>query len=102
MLNGLMERGFEIHLESHAAAILGTDFAGALLDIDDVLLGVSVPITEIIGSGGGESKGTQRMRKALNDVGWRKVCFEIEKTINGVKRESISHEVDHVKGFEGN
>jgi hypothetical protein len=101
MLEGLRQTGFEIHLESHAAAILSTDFPTALTDIESVLLAVRVPITEIIGSGGGEAQGTQRMRHAFNDAGWRKSIFEIEKSINGVPRESISHEVDHVKSFEG-
>lgn len=63
---------------------------------------LDIPITEIIGSGGGESKGTQRLRRALALHGWRKVCFEIKKTINGIERESISHEVDHVREFAGN
>jgi hypothetical protein len=59
-----------------------------------------VPITEIVGSGGGETKGTQRMRKAFSDSGWKKKEYEITKIINGVARESTSHEVDHVKEFK--
>jgi Restriction endonuclease BglII len=101
MLERLKEGGFEIHLESHAAAILGQDFPAALSDLEKVLLAVSVPITEIIGSGGGETKGTQRMRRAFDDAGWHKHIFEIRKIIDGVEREAISHEVDHVKEFEG-
>src|SRR5205823_9923876 len=47
------------------------------------------------------TEGTQRMRRALNELAWQKHEFEIKKTIDGVERESISHEVDHVKNFEG-
>ncbi len=64
-----------------------------------VLCGVTIPIEEIIGSGGGETKGTQRLRKALAATGWHKVNFVVEKTINGVRKESQSHEVDHVRTF---
>ncbi len=32
-------------------------------------------------------------------MGWEKHVFEIGKTIDGVQRESTSHEVDHVKRF---
>jgi len=39
------------------------------------------------------------MRRAFNDVGWHKFIFEIRKIINGTERESISHEMDHVKDF---
>lgn len=99
MLNKLKKRGFEIRLESHAQAILERDFPEALQDVEAVLSEVDVPITEIIGSGGGETKGTQRLRRALKDKGWEKKIFEIKKIINGVERESISHEVDHVKQF---
>lgn len=99
MLRILKEKGFEIELHSHAAAILERDFPDALAEIEDVLSRVDVPITEIIGSGGGEAKGTQRLRQALAGKGWKKVCFEIKKTINGVEKESVSHEVDHVRTF---
>lgn len=101
MLEQLKIRGFEIRCESHAAAILEKDFPAALKELEAALLELTVPITEIIGSGGGETKGTQRMRRAFNDVGWQKFIFEIRKIINGVEREAISHEVDHVKGFDG-
>ena len=100
LLEGLGERGFDVNFVSHAAAILEKDFPSALDELERVLLGVRVPIEEIIGSGGGEAQGTQRMRHALNELGWSKRKFEIKKTINGVERESTSHEVDHVKDFD--
>ncbi len=99
MLDILQEKGFAIRFESHAASILNGDFPEALDDIQAALAGVEVPITEIIASGGGETKGTQRMRRALSARGWNKINFEITKTINGVPRESRSHEIDHVKKF---
>ena len=102
MLDALTEKGFELQFESHAAAILEMDFPSALGELETALSSFEIPIAEIIGSGGGETKGTQRMRHALSDLGWKKVHFEIKKTINGVERESISHEVDHAKQFDGN
>ena len=100
-LERLSERGFDIQWESHACAILEKDFPTALAEIERVLSGFQIPITEIIGSGGGETKGTQRMRRALTELGWRKGKFEIKKTINDVQRQSISHEIDHVREIEG-
>jgi hypothetical protein len=100
-LEALKDRGFEIRCESHVAAILEVDFPIALKELETALLNLSVPIIEIIRSGGGETKGTQRMRRAFNDVGWQKYVFEIKKIINGIEREAISHEVDHVKEFSG-
>lgn len=100
MLERLKERNFEIQLESHAAAILEKDFPGVLADIENVLMALEIPIMEIIGSGGGEAKATQRLRHAFDALGWHKKQFEIKKIINGVERESISHEVDHAKEFE--
>lgn len=102
MLQNLKDLGFEIQFESHAAAILQIDFPQAIEELQSALSKLTVPITEIIGSGGGETKGTQRMRHAFDDVGWHKFVFEIKKTINGVEREAISHEIDHVKQFDGN
>ena len=91
LLKNLAARGFEIEFHGHAAAILSVDFAAAIAELDKILTAVTIPISELIGSGGGEAAGTQRMRKALTDKGWRKTKFEIKKIVNGVERESISH-----------
>lgn len=100
MFQSLVDKGFQIEFHSHAEAILSVDFADAVTELETVLSTVTIPIEEIIGSGGGESKGTQRLRRALAGCGWQKVNFIVEKTINGVKKESQSHEVDHVRSFE--
>lgn len=100
MLDKLKQRGFQVEFVSHAAAILGVDFPDVLTEIEGVLEGITVPIEEIIGSGGGEAKGTQRLRRKLAEHGWKKTNFLIEKRINGQPRESISHEVDHVRTFD--
>ena len=51
--------------------------------------------------GGGEGELTQRLRHALADqYGWKKHSFEIKKIVDGVEKESISHEIDHVKRFQ--
>jgi len=97
MLEILRAREFELFPTSHAEAILSSDFGEALQEIESSLIDLELPITEIIGSGGGEAKSTQRLRHALAGHGWEKTTFEIKKTINGTERESISHEVDHVR-----
>jgi hypothetical protein len=112
MLAKLKARGYQILFESHAVAILQHDFPLVLEDLEAVLNDFEIPITEIIGSGGGESKGTQRLRKALYAKSWRKANFEIRKTIryseagaksdpSQIERESTTHEIDHVKSFAG-
>ncbi|MCC6949562.1 MAG: restriction endonuclease [Bradyrhizobiaceae bacterium] len=93
------QKGYQIEFHSHAKAILTIDFPGALLELEQVLNSLTIPIEEIIAGGGGEAKGTQRLRKKLNEMGWVKTKFEIKKTINNRERESISHEIDHVKEF---
>ena len=99
MFEALCDRGFEVEFLSHAEAILSVDFPDAADDLEAVLRGFSIPIEEIIAGGGGEAKGTQRLRKALADRGWTKTTFTVEKIINGKPRESQSHEVDHVKEY---
>jgi len=97
MFEILASREFQIEFHSHATAILGVDFPEALAELDHAIGEMSIPIEEIIGSGGGEAKGTQRLRRALAKLGWRKANFTVEKSINGKPRESISHEIDHVR-----
>jgi len=91
-LNALGAKGFDIRFVSHAKSILMGDFPGALVQLGKILDQLSLPITEIIGSGGGETKFTQRLRKSLTDLGWKKHNFQIKKTVDGVPRESTSHE----------
>jgi restriction endonuclease BglII len=99
MFNRLKERGFEIEFQSHAKAILSVDFPEVAEQLEGVLLVSTIPIEEIIGSGGGETKGTQRLRKALAAHDWRKHNFVVQRIIDGVQREARSHEIDHVRTF---
>jgi len=98
--DSLEAQGFEIRFLGHAQSIMRGEFADVLIDLGKALGDLDLPITEIIGSGGGETKFTQRLRRALAAMGWRKHVFEIGKTIDGVQRESVSHEVDHVKRYD--
>ncbi len=99
MFDTLKTLGFQIEIHSHAQAILSVDFPDAVAELERVIGGLTIPIEEIIGSGGGETQGTQRLRRGLADIGWTKMNFVVEKRINGVAREAISHEIDHVKRF---
>ena len=101
MLAALTSRGFQIELHSHAEAILKVDFPAALNELEQVLGTLTIPIDDLIRSGGGEARHTQGMRRALSDIGWKKREFTIQKLIDGRERESISHEVDHVRVFDG-
>lgn len=100
MFEQLKAKGFEIEFKSHAEAILGVDFPEVAEQLESVLLSSTIPIEEIIGSGGGETKGTQRLRNALAAHGWRKHNFVVQRIIDGVQREAQSHEIDHVKSFD--
>src|SRR5579871_355228 len=99
MFDRLKERGFEIEFRAHAEAILRIDFPEVAEQLETVLLSSTIPIEEIIGSGGGETKATQRLRRALAAQEWRKHNFVVKRTIDGVEREAQSHEIDHVKTF---
>ncbi|MEA1676637.1 BglII/BstYI family type II restriction endonuclease [Nitrospirillum sp. BR 11163] len=101
MFPTLLQRGFQVEFHSHARAILGVDFPDAMAELDAVIGALSIPVTEIVGSGGGEAKITQRLRRSLAEHGWEKAHFTIEKRVNGKRRESISHEVDHVRDVPG-
>jgi hypothetical protein len=100
MFDKLIEQAFEIDFRSHAKAILSVDFPEVASDLEKLLLQSTIPIEEIIGSGGGETKGTQRLRNALAANAWAKHKFNVQRIIDGVEREAQSHEVDHVRAFE--
>lgn len=100
MFERLSAAGFELQFTSHAEAILRHDFGDLIGEIEDALLDVKLPISEIIGGGGGEAKMTQRLRKALAELGWPKHNFIVTKTVDGIPKESTSHEIDHVRKSE--
>lgn len=99
MLAKLKAKGFEVVALHHAEAILKHDMPDALQEIEDVLIDASIDAVELIRGGGGEGELTQRLRRSFCDKGWLKHNFEIKKTVDGVEKESISHEIDHVKVF---
>jgi Restriction endonuclease BglII len=99
-LEPLVARGFQVKYLNHARAILNVDFPEALAEIQEVLSGFSITLESLIRGGGGEHDLTQRLRGAFASRGWTKHIFEIEKLIDGRRRESQSHEVDHVRQLE--
>jgi hypothetical protein len=99
MFESLKAHGYQVEYVSHAEAILGVDFPTAAEELERALVKATIPIEEIIAGGGGETKGTQRLRRALSELGWKKGIFTVQKIINGVAKESQTHEIDHVKAF---
>jgi hypothetical protein len=97
MLSELRKQGFQIEALSHARAILEVDFPEVEAELTDVLKNFRIPVKELIAGGGGEAKGTQRLRNALTEKHWPKFHFHVERKINGKVLESQSHEVDHVR-----
>jgi hypothetical protein len=98
MFEKLIERGFEIITLHHAEAILSHDMIEEIGQLEELLSNLIIPAKNLIASGGGESETTQELRKKLsNRYGWEKHKFEIRKIVDGEEKESISHEIDHVK-----
>lgn len=102
MFEKLKSKGFEILTLHHAEAILKHDMPEAIGELEEVLLDAKLPLEELVFGGGGEGELTQRLRREFADkFGWKKHNFEIKKIVDGIQTESISHEIDHVKSFEG-
>jgi len=100
MFEKMRSKGFQVRMLHHAEAILTHDMRSAAEEIESVLLDVAIPAEELVRGGGGEGQATQRLRRALSDTfGWKKHVFEIKKIVDGVEKESISHEIDHVKSL---
>ncbi len=100
MFERLKDKGFQVTALHHAEAILAHDMGEAVSELEEVLLEVEIPLETLIRGGGGEGELTQRLRHLLADkYGWKKHNFEVKKIVDGVEKESISHEVDHVKRF---
>jgi hypothetical protein len=57
MFEALRDRDFQIEFHSHAKAILSVDFPEVATQLEKILAVATIPIEEIIRSGGGETKG---------------------------------------------
>jgi hypothetical protein len=97
MLEALRARGFDVLTRNHAEAILAHDFAAETAELVAALTAHRIAIADIVAGGGGESGQTQRLRHTLSDAGWSKHSFSVRIMVDGVEREAISHEVDHVR-----
>jgi hypothetical protein len=102
MFEKIKANGFQVLALHHAEAILKHDMPSAIDEIESALLEAAIPAIELVRGGGGEGEFTQRLRKKLSfEHSWKKHNFEIKKIVDGVEKESISHEIDHVKVFPG-
>ena len=101
MLRALREMGFDIATRNHAEAILSYDFPDQLGELVGALTGYRISVAELVGGGGGESGQTQRLRRSLTEMDWRKHSFTVQTIVDGIEREGISHEIDHVRRSPG-
>ncbi|GAB6067153.1 hypothetical protein JCM13664_04710 [Methylothermus subterraneus] len=100
MFDKLKQKGFQILTLHHAEAILKHDMSKGVAELEQVLHKLEIQAEELVRSGGGEGEMTQRIRKALTNYGWEKHNFQIKKIVDGKEKESISHEIDHVRWFD--
>lgn len=97
MFRELSARGFDVLARNHAAAILHHDFPDEAAELVGELLRVEISASELIASGGGEAASTQRLRRELTVKGWRKHKFELALSVDGVVKDSVTHEIDHLR-----
>ena len=97
MLQRLRDAGFDVLTRNHADAILAHDFPAETAELVEALSEHRITLAEIVGRGGGEAAQTQRLRHTLSAAGWAKHGFSVRTVVDGIERESVSHEVDHVR-----
>lgn len=100
MFQNLRDIGYQVASTNHAEAIVAHDFPGEMAEISAALDRFEISARDLIASGGGEAGSTQRLRRELDGKGWHKHNFLQRATIDGIEREAISHEIDHVRRAE--
>ena len=96
-LSDLKTAGFNVQAENHAVAVLTRDFPGPLRELCEILLGFRIRDAELIRGGGGEAAPTRRLRTLLTQRQWIKRNVSIVKIVDGKRKSSLSHEIDHVR-----
>lgn len=93
----LKSSGFDLCFTYHADSILRDAFGDITLELQSILLGVQIPLRELVSGGGGEAHVTQRLRRSLERAGWHKTVFRVEKRLNDETTFAQTHEIDHVR-----
>ena len=70
MFDALTDKGFDLAISNHAGAILSVDFRQVTRELVNARSDLTIPATELVGSGGGEAPSTQRLRRRLYEAGW--------------------------------
>jgi hypothetical protein len=96
MFAALRTAGFDIETRNHAEAILAGDFPDEAATLVTALMTHRMTARDIIQSGGGHAASTMRLRDTLRASGWGKHTFVVQTIVDGIVREAVSHEVDHV------
>lgn len=91
--------GYTFVFRRHALAILQQDYPQVCSDLNGVLDSFYIEKDEVLAGGGGESTITQRLRRDLAKLGWKKRKIRIEETIDGITQASDTHEMDHFRTF---
>ncbi|WP_323766371.1 BglII/BstYI family type II restriction endonuclease [Marinovum sp.] len=97
MFQRLRDIGYQVAATNHAEAIVAHDFPEEIAELCGALESFRISAQDLIASGGGEAGSTQRLRRDLAAKGWHKHNFIQRATIDGIEREAISHEIDHVR-----
>lgn len=95
----MRDLGFDLVFRSYADAILSHSLSDALDELEEELSQIHIRVSDLVAGGGGESSFTQRLRKSLTRLNWKKHEFVVERTVDGRTLTSQSHEIDHVKTF---
>lgn len=96
MFEDLRSIGFDVEVRNHAASILAGDFPTETQTLITALREHRMTARDIIQSGGGHAASTMRLRDSLRGSGWAKHTFVVQITVDGLLREAVSHEVDHI------
>jgi hypothetical protein len=99
LFHRLRAKGFDILALHHAEAMISRDMSAAENEIEEALLGIEIPIIEMVAGGGGEAGITQRLRRGLAEAGWLKRNISVRKIVrwgDEDEREvaALSHEID--------
>ena len=92
--------GYSFEFRRHAKAILQQDYPEACKDLERVLKNFYINKNETLVGGGGESTITQRLRRNLEKLGWKKKKVRLTETINAKIHASDTHMMDHLKSFD--
>ena len=92
--------GYEFKELRYAGLVIDTDYQEVVDEVRDILDAFTIRRTDVLAGGGGKTVMVKWLEGRFNEFGWHKRNFDVNISVDGIARQSLTHEIDHVRALD--